>query len=121
KASRMGVSIEEVAQTLQFALSNKRLGYFNRNGKQYQVLGQVSRDNREAPLDLKLFYVRSNTGEMVTIDNLVVLEETTSPAQMYHYNRYKSATVSAGLAPGYTIGDGLEAMDGIYDQLKEEG
>ncbi len=121
KTSRMGVSIEEVAQTLQFALSNKRLGYFNRNGKQYQVLGQVSRPNREAPLDLKQFYVRSNTGEMVSIDNLVMLEETTSPAQMYHYNRYKSATISSGLAPGYTIGDGIEAMDGIFDQLKDEG
>ncbi|MCB0697649.1 MAG: efflux RND transporter permease subunit, partial [Chitinophagaceae bacterium] len=121
KASRMGISIEEVAQTLQFALSNKRLGYFTKNGKQYQVLGQVLRESREAPLDLKQFYVRTNTGEMVSIDNLVQLEETTSPAQMYHYNRYKSATISAGLAPGYTIGDGLEAMDEIYAKLKDEG
>ncbi|MCB9045333.1 MAG: efflux RND transporter permease subunit [Chitinophagales bacterium] len=121
KASRMGISIEEVAQTLQFALSNKRLGYFTKNGKQYQLLGQVLRESREAPLDLKQFYVRTNTGEMVSIDNLVQLEETTSPAQMYHYNRYKSATISAGLAPGYTIGDGLEAMDEIYAKLKDEG
>lgn len=121
KASRMGVSIEEVAQTLQFALSNKRLGYFTKNGKQYQVLGQVSRTNREAPLDLKQFYVKSSTGEMVSIDNLVLLEETTSPAQMYHYNRYKSATISAGLSPGYTIGDGIDAMNGIFNQLKDEG
>lgn len=121
KASRMGVSIQDVAQTLQFALSNRRLGYFTKNGKQYQVLGQVSRDNREAPVDMKQFYVRSATGDMVSIDNLVKIEETTSPAQVYHYNRYKSVTISAGLAPGKTIGDGLEAMDGIYDKLTKEG
>lgn len=121
KASVMGVSIQDVAQTLQFALSNRRMGYFTKNGKQYQVLGQVSRPNREAPVDLKQFYVRSNTGEMVSIDNLVKIEETTSPAQMYHYNRYKSATISAGLAPGMTIGDGLKAMDEIYEKLKKEG
>lgn len=121
KASVMGVSIQDVAQTLQFALSNRRMGYFTKNGKQYQVLGQVSRPNREAPVDLKQFYVRSNTGEMVSIDNLVSIDETTSPAQMYHYNRYKSATISAGLAPGKTIGDGLKAMDEIYEKLKKEG
>lgn len=120
KASQMGVSIEDVAQTLQFALSNRRVGYFTKNGKQYQVLAQVSRPNREAPLDLKQFYVRSTGGEMVSIDNLVTIEETTSPAQVYHYNRYKSATISAGLTPGNTIGDGLEEMDRIYEKLKEE-
>lgn len=121
KASQAGVSIEEVAQTLQFALSNKRLGYFTKNGKQYQVLGQVSRTNREAPVDLKQFYVKSNTGEMISIDNLVKLEETTSPAQVYHYNRYKSASISAALAEGKTIGDGIEAMNEIYTKLKDEG
>lgn len=120
KASRMGVSIEDVAQTLQLALSNRRLGYFTKNGKQYQVLGQVSRPNREAPVDLKQFYVRSNTGAMVSIDNVVSVQETTAPAQVYHYNRYKSATISAGLAPGKTIGDGLKAMDEIYEKLKKE-
>lgn len=120
KASMMGVSIADVAQTLQLALSNRRLGYFTKNGKQYQVLGQVSRPNREAPVDLKQFYVRSSTGEMVSIDNLVRVEETTSPAQVYHYNRYKSATISAGLAPGKTIGDGLKAMQEIYDKLSNE-
>lgn len=120
KASRMGVSIEDVAQTLQFALSNRRLGYFTKNGKQYQVLGQVSRQNREAPVDMKQFFVRSNTGEMVSIDNVVTVEETTSPSQVYHYNRYKSATISAGLAQGKTIGDGLQAMDEIYAKLQKE-
>jgi len=120
KASQLGVSIEDVSQTLQLALSNRRLGYFTRSGKQYQVIGQVARPNREAPVDLKTFYVRSSSGAMISIDNLVRLEETTSPSQIYHYNRYKSATISAQLAPGRTIGDGIDAMQAVFDKLVKE-
>lgn len=120
KASQAGVSIQDIAQTLQLALSNRRLGYFTKNGKQYQVLGQVSRENREAPADLKTFYVRNNAGQVMSIDNFVTVEETTSPSQIYHYNRYKSATISTGLAPGKTIGDGIAEMQKIYDKLKQD-
>ncbi len=120
KASQLGVSIEDVSQTLQLALSNRRLGYFTRSGKQYQVIGQVSRPNREAPVNLSSFYVRSGSGEMISLDNLVQLEETTSPSQIYHFNRYKSATISAQLAPGKTIGDGIAAMRATYDKLSKE-
>src|SRR4029079_15057779 len=94
KASELGVSVEDVSQTLQLALSNRRFGYFTKEGKQYQVLGQVFRASREAPVDLKTFYVRNSTGQLVSIDNFVKVEETTSPSQIYHYNRYKSATIS---------------------------
>jgi hydrophobe/amphiphile efflux-1 (HAE1) family protein len=120
KAAQMGVSVQDVSQTLQFALSNGRLGYFTKSGKQYQVIGQVARENREAPVDLKTFYVRNNTNAMVSIDNIVSMNETTSPSQIYHYNRYKSATVSAQLAAGKTIGDGIDAMNAIYDKLKKD-
>lgn len=121
KASQMGVSVEEVAQTMQLAFSNRRLGYFTKNGKQYQVLGQVSREDREAPLDLAQLYVRSSTGDMVSISNVISTEEVSSPSQIYHHNRYKSATVSAGLMDGYTIGDGIAEMDRVYDKLREDG
>lgn len=120
KASQLGVSINDVSQTLQLALSNRRFGYFTKNGKQYQVLGQVSRENREAPADLKSFYVRTNAGQLISIDNLINVNETTSPSQIYHYNRYKSATVSANLAPGKTIGDGIAEMDRIYHELQNK-
>jgi len=120
KASQAGVSIQDIAQTLQLALSNRRLGYFTKNGKQYQVLGQVFRENREAPIDLKTFYVRNSSGQVMSIDNFVSIEETTSPSQIYHYNRYKSATISSGLAPGKTIGDGIAEMDKIYEKLKRD-
>jgi multidrug efflux pump subunit AcrB len=102
------------------ALSNRRLGYFTKSGKQYQVIGQVDRYNRDDPSDLGKYYVRNGTGELVSLDNLVTIDETTSPSQIYHYNRYKSATISAGLAPGKTIGDGITAMREIYQKLEQE-
>lgn len=120
KASELGVSVEDVSQTLQLALSNRRLGYFIKEGKQYQVMGQVARSDRDDPTDLKSLFVRSNGGEMVSLDNLVTLEEATTPSTIYHFNRYKSATVSASLAPGKTIGDGIKAMQSISDKLLDE-
>lgn len=120
KAAQMGVSIQDISETLQLALSNRRLGYFTKSGKQYQVIGQVDRYNRDDPSDLGKYYVRNGTGELVSLDNLVTIDETTSPSQIYHYNRYKSATISAGLAPGKTIGDGITAMREIYQKLEQE-
>ncbi|GAO44456.1 efflux RND transporter permease subunit [Flavihumibacter petaseus] len=113
KASQLGVSIEDVSSTLQLALSNRRLGYFTKDGKQYQVIGQLSRNERDEPADLKAIYVRSNTGRSISLDNIVSFEEETTPPTIYHFNRYKSATISAGLAPGKTIGDGVKAMQAI--------
>lgn len=120
KASQMGISINDVSRTLQFALSNLRFGYFIKNGKQYQVLGQVYRRSREDPADLKTFYVRTDSNKLISIDNLISDSETTSPSQIFHYNRYKSATISAGLAPGKTIGDGIKEMQAIYTKMQQE-
>lgn len=118
KASQLGVSIQDVGQTLQLALSNGRLGYFTKNGKQYQVMGQVDRAQRDKPSDISDYYVRSISDNLISLDNLVDKQETVSPSQIYHYNRYKSATISAGLAPGKTIGDGIAAMNKIFSDLK---
>jgi multidrug efflux pump len=120
KASQLGVSIADVSQALQLALSNRRLGYFTKSGKQYQVIGQVERSQRDEPGDLSAYYVRNNANQLISLETLIVREETTSPSQIYHYNRYKSATISAGLAPGKTIGDGIEAMNTIFRQLAQQ-
>ncbi len=117
KASELGVTVDDVSQTLELALSNRRLGYFTKEGKQYQVMGQVDRSNRDDPTDLKSLYVRNSTGQMISLDNLVTFEEATSPSNIYHFNRYKSATISSGLAPGKTIGDGIAVMEGIAKKL----
>ncbi len=120
KATQLGISVGDIAQTLQLAYSNLRFGYFTKEGKQYQVMGQVDRINRDDPDDLKRLYVRTNSGQLVSIDNVVTVEESTTPPALYHFNRYKSATISAGLAPGYTIGDGIKAMEDIAASTLDE-
>ena len=120
KANELGVSVLDVSNTLQLALSGRRFGYFIMNGKQYEVIAQVERIDRDDPLDLKALFVRNNRNELVQLDNLVKLEESASPSTIYHFNRFKSATVSAGLAPGKTIGDGVAEMQRIADKVLDE-
>ncbi|MFZ9695068.1 MAG: efflux RND transporter permease subunit [Chitinophagaceae bacterium] len=120
KAAAVGVSITDVSQTLQLAYSNRRLGYFTKDGKQYNVIGQVARGERDDPGDLRLLFVRNNKGELISLDNLITIEETNSPPSIYHFNRYKSATISAGLQAGYTIGDGIEEMERIADKVLDD-
>ena len=120
KASLLGVSTRNIAQTLQYALSGQRMGYFYMHGKQYQILGEINRQQRNTPLDLKSIYVRSNNGSMIQLDNLINLAENVAPPQLYRYNRFVSATVSSGLNKGYTLGDGLEEMDHIASEVLDE-
>jgi multidrug efflux pump len=120
KAKSLGVSVQSVAQTLQLAYSGLRYGYYTQQGKQYQVIGQMDRENRDEPLDLKSLYVKNDAGKMIQLDNVVQITEQSSPPQLYHYNRYKAATVSAGLAPGKTIGDGIKEMEKISKKVLDE-
>ena len=120
KAGELGISILDISNTLQLALSGRRFGYFIRNGKQYEVIGQVDRKDRDAPLDLKSFYLRSKTGQLIQLDNLVTISETATPPTIYHYNRLKSAIVSAGLANGKTLGDGIKEMERISKKVLDE-
>lgn len=120
KAAGIGISVSDIAQTLQLGLSGQRFSYFNMDGKQYQVIGQFERAKRNEPLDLKSMYTKNNKGEMIQLDNVVTIEEQSSPPQLYHYNRYQSATVSAGLAPGKTIGDGIKEMEIISDKILDD-
>lgn len=120
KATQLGISVQDIAQTLQLAYSNLRFGYFTKEGKQYQVMGQVMRIDRDDPDDLKNLYVRTGSGQLISLDNVVSVVESTTPPALYHFNRYKSATISAGLAPGKTVGDGINEMRKIADELLDE-
>ncbi|MFA6027238.1 MAG: efflux RND transporter permease subunit, partial [Ignavibacteriaceae bacterium] len=120
KARELGVSAMDIAQTLQLAYSGQRFGFFIMDGKQYSVIGQVLKENRNKPVDLTSLHLRNNRGESIQLDNLVTLQERSSPPQLYRFNRYVSATVSASLAPGKTIGDGIEAMDKIAKNVLDE-
>jgi len=110
KAALLGVSVLDIAQTLQLAFSTPRMAYFPMNNRQYQVIGQFERQNRNTPSDLSGIYVRNKSGQLIQLDNVVKMEEESSPPQLYHYNRYMSATVSASPAQGKTIADGIKAM-----------
>ncbi len=113
KANLMGVSTKDIAQTLQYGLSGQRLGYLYLNGKQYEIVGEINRQQRNTPSNLKSIYMRGSNGDMIQMENLVELIEGIAPPKLYRYNRFVSATVSAGLAEGKTIGDGLDEMDKI--------
>lgn len=120
KAKNLGISVADIAQTLQLALSGQRFNYFTMNGKQYQVIGQFDRENRDEVLDISSLYLRNVAGDLIQLDNIVKFQEESSPPQLYHYNRYQSATVSAGLAPGKTVGDGIEEMKKIAGKVLDQ-
>jgi len=120
KIREMGLNMGDVAQSIQMALSGQRYGYFTIGDKQYQVIGQVDRADRDDPADLSKLYVRNNVGTLIKLDNVIKISERASPPQLYKYNRANAATVSADLAPGKTLGDGIAAMDRIKDQVLDE-
>lgn len=120
KAASLGVDVKEIASTLQLYFSGQRYGYFVLNGKQYQVIGQANRDKRNDPADLSTVQVRTDQGNLIPIDNVIKLTNESSPPQLYRYNRYISATVSAQPNEGFTIGDGIQAMDKIADEVLPE-
>jgi multidrug efflux pump len=121
RARDLGVTVRDIAETIQLLFSGQRFGYFILNSKQYTVVGQAMRGNRDEPLDLSSVYVRNSRGELIQMDNLVTMSTRTTPPQLYRYNRYVAATISADPAPGVTLGQGIEAMDGIADQVLGEG
>jgi multidrug efflux pump len=120
KATNLGINESDISNTLQLALSGRRYDYFIRNGKQYQVIGQVERPERTKPADITSLYVRNNSGELIQLDNLVKMEENSNPPTLYHFNRYKSATVSASLAEGRTLGEGIDVMNRIAKKVLDE-
>ena len=117
KAALMGVSMEEVARTLQLALSGQRYGYFLRNDRQYEVIGQMEREYRNDITDLNSIYVRSSTGQLIPLNNLIATEEAVSPAAIYRYDQYTSATISAAPAPGVSLAEGIEEIERIKTKV----
>jgi len=120
KAKDLGLSTQDVIAAMQSAFSGGRLAYFIMNGYQYQVIAQVDRTDRNKPVDIEKIYVRNNTGQSIPLDAVVHMEESSSPSTLFHFNRYKAATISASLAEGKTIGDGINAMNAIGKRMLDE-
>ena len=117
RASLLGITVQNISQTLQLTMSEQRIGYFIRNGKQYQIMSQIDRSDRNRPTNLANIYVRNDQGNLIQLDNLVTMQESSTPPQLYRYNRFVSATVSAGLAKGQTLGQGIAEMDRIAAEV----
>ena len=120
KANMLGVNTKDVAQTLQYGLSGQRMGYLYMNGKQYDIVGEINRQQRNTPEALRAIYMRNGAGKMIQMENLVDLKESIAPPKLYRYNRFASATVSAALSEGYTIGEGLDEMDKIAAEVLDD-
>lgn len=120
KAKDLGLSITDVADVIQSAFSGRRLAYYINNGKQYQVIAQVEYKDRQAPKDISNLYVRNSRGENIPLTAVTTMVENSNPPTLYHYNRFKAATISASLAEGKTIGDGVKAMQKIANKLLDE-
>ncbi len=120
KAREAGVTVQDIAQTLQLAFSEQRYGFFIKDGKQYYIIGQVTKENQNEPIDISKLYVRSQKNELIQLDQLVSLKEDSTPPQLFRFNRYVAATVSASLAEGKTIGDGIDEMDRIASEVLDE-
>ncbi len=120
KVKDLGLSSQDVISAIQSAFSGGRLAYFIMNGYQYSVIAQVDRGDRNQPEDITKLFVRNNKGESIPLSAVVHLQESSSPPTLFHYNRYKAATISASLEPGKTIGDGIKAMQAIAKKLLDE-
>ena len=120
KARELGLTISDIANTIQSAFSGRRLDYYIHEGRQYQVIGQVDLMDRQDPADITKLYVRNNRGENIPLSSVVETRSSANPPTLYHFNRYKSATISASLAEGKTIGDGIKVMRSIAAEKLDE-
>jgi len=120
RARDLGLTTADISQALQSAFSGARSAYFIMNDRQYQVITQVMRGDRTSPTDINKIYLRNNRGESIPISSVLKVVENSNPPNLYHYNRFNSATISASLAEGKTIGDGVNAMNKIAKDLLDE-
>lgn len=120
KARELGLTVKDINDVLLSAFSGRRLDYFIMNGKQYQIIAQVKLNDRQQPADILKLYVRNNKGVYISLATVVNVVTNAIPPALFHFNRYKSATFSASLSPGKTVGDGVKAMQTIASGLLDD-
>jgi len=120
KARTLGVDVRDIAESIQLLYSGQRFGYFILNGKQYQVIGQADREFRDDPSDLKSVFVRNSSGDLIPMDNLIRISYRSNPPQLFRFNRYVAATVSAAPAEGVSLGEAIQKMEEIADSVLDD-
>ena len=113
RAADIGVSVTDIGRALETMMGGRRVTTFVQDGEEYDVIVQAGRDGRAAPADLKAIQVRARNGELVPLSNLVTLSELAEAGSLNRFNRLRAITITAGLAPGYTMGEALEFLNGV--------
>lgn len=111
KLGDLGIPVDTVGRTLETMLGGRVVTRFKQDGEQYDVIVQVTPDDRNTPTDISDIFVRSRSGDMVPLSNVTTLREGVSPRNLNHFNRLRSATVNAEIAPGYSLKEALDVMD----------
>ncbi|MBQ2560826.1 MAG: efflux RND transporter permease subunit, partial [Fibrobacter sp.] len=120
KANEEGVSVNDIAQAVQLAISDQTYGDYYKDGRQYDIIGAVGYQYRDTPENLSMLTVKNGKGELVSLDNFITYKEQSASPSLPRYNRFSAATIQAGLVPGKTIGDGVEEMRRIAKKLLKD-
>ena len=121
KAKALGVSLSQISSTLSVFMGSAYINDFNYNNRSYRVYVQARQSARMTPGDLRKFYVRSDSGQMVTLDNLVTIAQSSGPQVITHYDLFRSAEIDGSAAPGYSTGEGLAAMEALAKKNMIQG
>jgi multidrug efflux pump len=121
RAEDLGVPVGDVATTLQVLLGGNRTSTFTRNNKQYDVIVQLDPRARATPSDMTGLYVRGRAGELVKLEALASVKEGVGPRELNHFNRVRASTLTAGLAPGFTLGEALDSLTRIASEVLPKG
>ncbi len=120
KANEEGVSVNDIAQAVQLAISDQTYGDYYKDGRQYDIIGAVGYQYRDTPENLSMLTVKNGKGELVSLDNFITYKEQSASPSLPRYNRFSAATIQAGLVPGKTIGDGVEEMRSIAKKILKD-
>ena len=121
KASVLGVSMENIGNTLEILLGGRNVTRYKREGKQYDVVLQMEENSRRQPTDLTSIYVRNSTGDLVQLSNIVELVESVAPKELNHFNKFRAATITGNVSQGFSLGDVLNKMDEVSEKVLPPG
>src|SRR5690606_29430042 len=113
RAADIGVSVTDIGRALETMMGGRQVTTFAQDGEEYDVIVQAGRAGRASPADLAAVQVRSRKGDLVPLSNLVTLSELAEAGSLNRFNRLRAITISAGLAPGYTMGEALAFINGV--------
>jgi multidrug efflux pump len=121
RAADLGVSVDAVARTVETMLGGRVVGRYKRDADQYDVMTQTSSSGRTTPEDIEKLFVRGRNDTMVPLSSLVKVRESVSPRELNHFNQRRSVTITANLAPNYSLGEALQFMDATAAKVLPTG